>query len=28
LFGWTPREFFAALPTETGVPDTTLRPAG
>jgi LemA protein len=28
LFGWTPRDFFAALPTETGVPDTSLRPAG
>lgn len=25
LFGWTQREFFATLPTETATPDATLR---
>jgi LemA protein len=27
VFGWRPREFFAATPDETIRPDTTLRPA-
>lgn len=27
IFGWRPREFFAAEPGEGGSPDTSLRPA-
>jgi LemA protein len=27
IFGWQPREFFAAEPDETIRPDTELRPA-
>ena len=27
IFGWQPRQFFAALPDETAKPDTNLRPA-